>query len=89
MAHRLVQLAPPEAPHRRDDPHHDVQRMRPLELRPSLMPFARTRPLGLSPGAPPLTAAPEQFLLDMPLACALRLRRRHGALITTRMQAVN
>jgi hypothetical protein len=85
VAHRLVQLAPPQAADRRRDPHHDVQRVIRLELRPRLVPFPRARTSGLSPGAAPLAAAPEQLLLDVsPVPRALRLRRPHGSSITTR-----
>jgi hypothetical protein len=77
VAHRLVQLAPSQAAHRRCDADHDVQRMIRLELQTRLVPFPRTRALGLSPGTTPLSAAPEQLLLDVPLALTLRLRRPH------------
>jgi hypothetical protein len=78
-----------EVTHRRGDPDHDVQWMVRLELRPGLVPLACTPAFRLSPGAPPLPAAPEQLLLNGALARSLRLRRRHDPRIIMNRQHVN
>lgn len=63
--HRLVDLAPAKAAHFRHRPHHDVQRVVRLELRPCRMLLACAWTDRLAPGAVPLATAPEQLLLDM------------------------
>jgi hypothetical protein len=77
LAHDLVHHAPPQAPHRRHNAHHDVERVVWPDLGPRVVPRACPRTLRLAAGALALAAAPEQRLLDVPLARTLRLRRRH------------
>src|SRR4051812_18245933 len=52
-----------------------------LEHRAACVAFPGTRTLRLATGTAPLAAMPEQLLLDMPLAPALRLRRHAGVII--------
>jgi hypothetical protein len=91
LAHRLVQLAAPQAANCRDYPHHHVQRLIRLERRARVVTLAGARPLRFAPGAAPFAAVAEQLLLDMPLARARPLRspRRHGGMVVTNGYDVN
>jgi hypothetical protein len=89
VAQRLVHRAPPQAPHLRRHPHHDVQRMVRLELRPRFMSLAGTCAPGLPPCTAPLAAAPKQLLLSSPPRLATRPRRPHTISITTTARPVN
>jgi hypothetical protein len=89
LAQRLVHRASPQATDLRRDPHHDVQRVIRLELRPRLVPFPGTRAPGLPSSTAPLAAPPEQLLLTSPLRLSLRPRRPHALIVTTRAYPVN
>jgi hypothetical protein len=61
-----------------------------LEVGPRLVTLPGTRSLGLSPGAAPLAAAPEQLPLPrLPLATTIRLRPRHDPWIVILVKHVN
>jgi hypothetical protein len=66
IVHRLVHPAAPQAAHRRSDPHHHVQRVIRLEVRPRPVPLARPWPLRLATSAAALATPTEQRLLHMP-----------------------